>query len=209
MISDLVDDDSDTGRSYDGPQITIDALYYKRLQYLPIKFRRDFKIPGIETHVASILNKSAFLWGVPGSGKTTLAAEILKAQWRKGQPGKFIIIPELVLSLQSDFENSYSRAMDISKQKGLLVLDDLGAEKTTDYVRQMLYVIINAREMNEWQTIITSNLSIEEISTAIDPRIASRIAGMGEVINLGDKDFRLIGAGQCANQSSREKSQRQ
>lgn len=61
----------------------------------------------------------------------------------------------------------------------LLVLDDLGAEKVSDYVKQTLYLLINKRYGDCRDTIITSNLSLEEIGQSYGDRLASRIAGMG------------------------------
>jgi len=75
----------------------------------------------------------------------------------------------------------------------VLFLDDLGAEKMTDFVRQSLYAIINYREQHELPTIITSNYNLSNISGKIDDRIASRIAGMCEVIEIKGNDRRLSG----------------
>jgi DNA replication protein DnaC len=77
---------------------------------------------------------------------------------------------------------------EIKKYKQLIVLDDFGAEKMTDFVRQVSYLIINYREQNKLQTIITSNFTLDEIDMYIDRRISSRIAGMCEVVRMsGDK----------------------
>jgi DNA replication protein DnaC len=73
----------------------------------------------------------------------------------------------------------------------LLVLDDLGVEKTTDWALQTLYVILNNRYTNYRQTIITSNLTLEEIGNKLGDRIASRIAGMCSIIQMKGKDKRI------------------
>ena len=73
----------------------------------------------------------------------------------------------------------------------LLILDDLGAEKTTDWALQSLYIIINKRLSEELQTIITSNLSLDELRDKIGDRIASRIAGMCKIVKLTGRDRRL------------------
>lgn len=67
----------------------------------------------------------------------------------------------------------------------LLVLDDLGAEYKSDYIRSQLYELLDAR-LNKW-TVITSNLSLSDIADRLDVRIASRIK-RGENVIVESKD---------------------
>ena len=67
--------------------------------------------------------------------------------------------------------------------------DDLGAEKLTEAKRENLYYIIDSRYRNMKPTIITSNFTIKEISDN-EPRIASRLAEMGDILYFGGKDYR-------------------
>ena len=74
----------------------------------------------------------------------------------------------------------------------MLILDDLGAEKVTEYVRQSLYTLINKRYLDNLPTFFTSNLSLDEIAARLDDRISSRIFEMcGAPIDLGNEDLRL------------------
>ena len=75
--------------------------------------------------------------------------------------------------------------------KELLVIDDVGAEKVSDWSRQMFYTLIDRRYREMSQTIITSNLDLDKLAEIIDERISSRIIEMGKVIKLGGKDWRL------------------
>ena len=72
-----------------------------------------------------------------------------------------------------------------------MIIDDIGAEKLTEFVRQTFYYIINEREQWLKKTIITSNYSLDELDEYIDGRISSRIAGMCEIVELGGKDRRV------------------
>jgi DNA replication protein DnaC len=72
-----------------------------------------------------------------------------------------------------------------------LILDDLGAEKTTDFTRSILYQIIDYRYNYEKPTIITSNLDVKQIAERFDDRIASRIISLCPVITLENKDYRM------------------
>ena len=61
----------------------------------------------------------------------------------------------------------------------------------TDFVRQTTYALINEREMEMRPTFITSNFALQRLNEHIDERVASRIAGMCEVIELKGKDRRI------------------
>jgi len=75
----------------------------------------------------------------------------------------------------------------------LLVLDDLGAEKVSDFVLQTLYDLLDRRYGECLETIITSNLSLDQLTVhygSHGDRLASRIAGMGPALVLKGKDRR-------------------
>ena len=70
-----------------------------------------------------------------------------------------------------------------------ICFDDLGAEKLTEAKRENLYYIIDSRYREMLPTIITSNFTISEISD-VEPRIASRLAEMGKILQFNGKDYR-------------------
>lgn len=147
---------------------------------------------------------SLFLTGGFGTGKTYKAVSILKGYVKNLHCGHFvepfkdtpvfITVPELLLKIRSCYNSTDSEesVLKVYFDTPLLVLDDLGAEKTTEWALQSLYVIINKRLSEEQQTIITSNLSLDELREKIGDRIVSRIAGLCKVIKLTGKDRRLI-----------------
>jgi DNA replication protein DnaC len=92
---------------------------------------------------------------------------------------------------RKDNESPYDYASEIARFRGILMIDDLGAEKLSDFVRQVTYYIINEREQRMLKTIITTNFTLEQICDQIDPRISSRLVGMCEVVKLSGKDKRL------------------
>ena len=73
----------------------------------------------------------------------------------------------------------------------LLTLDDLGAEKISDFTVDRLYLIIDSRYSNMKKIIITSNLTLNDIKNKIHDRLASRIGEMCKIIIMPNKDLRI------------------
>jgi DNA replication protein DnaC len=89
-----------------------------------------------------------------------------------------------------DSNISESDSLKCYQKNEVLIIDDLGAEKLTDYVIQAWYSIIDYRYSNMLPTVITSNLSVAELAVRFGDRIASRIAS-GNVLTLRGSDRRL------------------
>lgn len=155
--------------------------------------------------------RSVFITGCTGSGKTHLTA-VLLCRWAAdniiqsklgdfyqplGWPC-FISFPELKLEIKKSWDEKENfwgknegKIIDHYTSTPLLALDDLGAEKISDWSKEVLYLLIDRRYRNYKPTIITSNLSHKEIAERLDERIASRISEMGIVLDLGKKDRRV------------------
>ncbi|MDD5353356.1 MAG: ATP-binding protein [Candidatus Omnitrophica bacterium] len=139
------------------------------------------------------------LRGNTGCGKTHLAVAILNTakienvhhnSWRYTEK-KFITVPDLLLRVRSAFKDNSNESEDeIIKEFTdipLLVLDDLGAEKTSEFVVTTLYIILDRRIRDCRKTIITTNLSQTEIEETFGARIASRLSSMENIkINMPD-----------------------
>lgn len=140
--------------------------------------------------------RGPYFFGASGTGKTTSATalvyEWLKMFGRQHPSFMFINYPKFIMELQDTYRGKDSAYdfLDGVAQKDLLVVDDLGAEKPTEYVRQATYYLINEREANCKATIITSNFSLDFLEENIDPRIASRIKGMCDMVELKGRDLR-------------------
>lgn len=109
---------------------------------------------------------------------------------------RFLSFPAFVMELQDAWrrEDNERTALRLLKQAAsvpYLILDDLGAEKLTDYVRQATYYLVNEREQWERPTYLTTNFSFEQLDEQFDSRISSRIAGMCEVVAMRGRDQRL------------------
>ncbi len=175
----------------------------------------DAKETDMEAEMVGLLksSQSYFITGNVGVGKTHLAVALIRKYISHIKPyyddqrkeymldinhsalPVFIEVPELLLRIRASYhKDSYETEMDIVDRytyAPLLVLDDLGVEKASDFSTLMLYLIINRRCSNELTTIITSNLSIDEINERLSTRIGSRIKGMCKIIGMTGHDRRF------------------
>jgi DNA replication protein DnaC len=115
-----------------------------------------------------------FLGGY-GSGKTHLAAAIANYRAGLGDPPLFIVVPDLLDHLRATFSpNSnvaFDRRFDDIRTAPLLILDDLGTQSMTPWVREKLYQLFNYRYNRDLPTVITTADSMDEM----DARIRSRL----------------------------------
>jgi DNA replication protein DnaC len=140
--------------------------------------------------------KGLLLVGREGTGKTHVAVAILKEVIQKGYTGLYWNVPELFLELRRLMSDSgdVSEAdlFDEASDADLLVLDDLGTERVSEYVLDRLYVLINGRYQNDTATIITTNRTPEELRHQLGPRIASRLCEMCVPVEFPDGDYRML-----------------
>ena len=102
--------------------------------------------------------KGLFLHGEKGTGKTKLAAIIANERARAGKAVLFASVPDLMADIRNSFKDgTTSEAVQAVKNTPFLVLDDLGAEKMTEWVGEQLFCIVNHRYNECLQTVVTSN----------------------------------------------------
>jgi DNA replication protein DnaC len=143
--------------------------------------------------------RGLLFYGRAGSGKTHLACSVARYLIEQKLIGvKFVRIVDLLCDIRKTFdENESYRTENESElirkytRVPLLILDDLGSEKTTDWVRQILYQIIDERWLEQMPIIITSNLTLDDLEGRLEERITSRIAGMCQRVEMRDHDYRI------------------
>lgn len=74
----------------------------------------------------------------------------------------------------------------------LLILDDLGSELSTPFVQSALYTLINTRLTADKRTVISSNLTMDQVRARYTPQIASRLEGEYRVLPFYGEDIRLL-----------------
>jgi DNA replication protein DnaC len=140
----------------------------------------------------SELKRGVFLFGSVGTGKTHLAASILGEQLLLRRQGWFVRGIAFASRCRESFRAEESVAGIVSEllDRDLLVFDDLGAEKTSDFVRESLLHLFDEAYCNGRPVVITSNLTIAQISTS-EPRLASRITEMCALFKMTGEDYRF------------------
>ena len=154
-----------------------------------LKMSREFinnYIPG---------NRGLMFMGTCGTGKTHLAVSLLRELIQKGYSGLFYNVITLLDDLRATyaFDNTATQWPILDKVYGIdiLVLDDLGAEKTSGWVNDRLYAIINHRYERKKTTLVTTNRDIPELREQIGERIYSRLEEMCERILFEGEDYRI------------------
>ena len=101
------------------------------------------------------------IYGRAGNGKSHLAAAIVNRVIQRGFTAVFIEVPDLFAKIKATYgaegTGSEDKIMAALSKCDLLVLDDAGAEKPTDWVQEKFYQIINARYKNRLPVVITTN----------------------------------------------------
>jgi DNA replication protein DnaC len=149
-----------------------------------------------------LIDVGLLLLGPCGIGKTHLAVSVLKqVVQEKGDTGIFYDFRDLLREIQSSW-NAVSQTTELEVLRpvlsaNLLVLDELGANKPTDWVRDTIAHIINCRYNEKKLTVFTSNYpdvaqrpGEETLSDRIGVRLRSRLYEMCKVIEIRGKDFR-------------------
>jgi len=119
------------------------------------------------------------LQGANGCGKTHLAAAIANKALGNGLGVFFAVAPDLMDYLRASFapghESPYDETFDRIRNVDLLILDDLGAQKASEWAQEKLYQVVNYRHVAALPTVVTTDQSLDRLQQA-HPRVVSRIA---------------------------------
>jgi len=143
-------------------------------------------------------SKGIYLYGSPGTGKTYLSVCLIKELSRVGIRSLLIPMIDFIGRVREESFKFNVESIDYERRvrdTELLVLDDFGAEKLTEWVEELIHSIVDYRYRRNLPTIFTSNYSLEEMlgrfySPIVGERIISRIRQMCYVISVEGENFR-------------------
>lgn len=136
---------------------------------------------------------SLLLYGKTGLGKTHLSLAIAGKAVEEGYGVIYSSAQNLFNKLEKDkFGKADANTEEAILDCDLLIIDDLGAEFTTQFTVSALYNIVNSRELEGKPTIISTNLMPEQLTKAYGERIASRILSNYVMLYFDGSDIRQI-----------------
>ena len=110
--------------------------------------------------------RGVYVYGPTGTGKTYLMGCIYNYFKQNGKEPAILYYPEFIRKIKSKISNnSYDLYIDLIRNEEILIIDDIGAENITEFIRdEVLGPIINHREAEKLPTFFSSNLSIDDLS---------------------------------------------
>lgn len=145
-------------------------------------------------------HNNLLIYGGTGLGKTFLSNCIAKALLDQGYAVLYLSSNELfdevlsnyLLSKNDELKNTLSPLYEYIYNSDLLIIDDLGSELLSSFVKSQLFEIINKRIINGKSTIITTNLNLDSLQNNYTERVMSRIADKYTLYTLYGDDIRYL-----------------
>ena len=157
------------------------------------------EICGNYAHTFGPRSGNMLFTGAPGLGKTFLSACIAREVSDNG----FSVVYDTAAHVFSQFESGRFRRenpfeddpdREINRYLNcdLLIMDDLGSEFTTSFERAAIYRIINGRLVGGKKTVLSTNLSMDELGKRYGEAVLSRIQGEYQILRFFGEDIRLL-----------------
>jgi DNA replication protein DnaC len=150
-------------------------------------------IDGLEARIAD--GRGLWIEGSVGTGKTTLAMLVARKAIEAGFTVAIYSLPRLLARIRRTYDGdtgqlSYLEFFERLTSVDLLQIDDLGAEKRSDWVLEQLYAIVDERYAANRSIVVTTNLALTQLEAQIGERTVSRLAEICEVLRLHGDDRR-------------------
>jgi DNA replication protein DnaC len=161
-------------------------------------------LKGAEEFTESILQnrptKGLYFFGGAGVGKTHLVSGIANRLMTSEITPLYLMVADLLDEIRKGYEasevdTSAVALMEQAKETPVLILDDIGAERATEWSIEKLFQIINHRYLNQLPMVMTSNYDLDDLAYhmgtgATGTRICSRIIEMCRIFRLDADDIR-------------------
>jgi DNA replication protein DnaC len=175
------------GVSFDRPPVT-------EIEPMVVRVVRSW-VEDLEANVEA--GRGLWLMGDTGTGKTTLAMLVSKAALQDNRSVAIYSLPKLLARIRRTYDSepggdSYLSFFERLTSVDLLHIDDLGAEKRSDWVLEQLYALVNERYEAQRSMVVTTNLDQQQLEEQIGPRTVSRLIEIcGDPLPLFGPDQRV------------------
>jgi DNA replication protein DnaC len=133
-----------------------------------------------------------YLHGGYGCGKTHLLTAIAWSLVDRGVSAFYVVVPDLLVKLQATFndgsDETFAERFKRIKDADVLLLDDLGAEKSTEWAQAQMFDLINSRYLAEKPLVVASNLTPAQIGGRVGSRLGDR--HLTSFVSIGASDYR-------------------
>lgn len=139
------------------------------------------------------------LWGYVGTGKSYIAGCIANALLDKGVPVMMTNFARLLNKLTDMYSGDRNAYIDSFNAYPLLIIDDLGIERNSEFAREQVFHIIDSRYRSQLPMIVTTNLTLKELKEPEDlarARIYDRVLERCVPILVNDQNVRKLIAAQ-------------
>lgn len=123
--------------------------------------------------------------------KDTALNDAIEALGKTRPEAKGVNTTEMLYNARNDYKDDSGYREKVINSQMFIMLDDIGAEKATEWVEEFIYLVVNKRYENEHPMIFTSNLPLSQLAEKIGDRTVSRIKEMCHIIKLDGEDRRL------------------
>jgi DNA replication protein DnaC len=175
------------GVSFERPPVT-------EIEPTVVRFVRNW-VDELEANIAA--GRGLWLMGDTGTGKTTLAMLVSKMALQESHSVAIYSLPKLLARIRRTYDSepggdSYLAFFERLTSVDLLHIDDLGAEKRSDWVLEQLYALVNERYESQRSMLVTTNLDQQQLEEQIGPRTVSRLVEIcGDPLPLFGPDQRV------------------
>ena len=146
------------------------------------------------------------LWGNVGTGKSYIAGCIANALLDKGVPVVMTNFTRLLNKLTDMYSGDRNAYIDSINSFPLLIIDDLGVERNSEFAREQVFNIIDSRYRSQLPMIVTTNLTVDELKNPADlarARIYDRVMERCMPIRVNDQNIRELNKNANMEQAKR------